>query len=187
MDTTASASPPVAKVDVDLLVAHIKRLRELGLHIRPRRDAYGHMGATIADAALQAGWDYPRFVQPRVTRVLAALEGKPTTTDFLDLLDREGAEAALDVRGRKPRVARRLARLLQAEGVETEAQLRDWIVEGGSREKLIALKGVSDAGIGDTGYDDAAAIVRATARELGTTPASLEGAIWRYQRRAKDR
>ena len=192
------------------LIAHFDTLKDF--EIRPRSAPYGHMGATITDAALQARWNYRRAVQPRVQRVRTKLDGKPTTRDFLGLLKgQEGAERALSVRGGKAIIAHDLTTLLAAEGVETEADLRSWIVKSENREQLLTIRGVgpktadylgllvgisdavavdvhvrrflAKAGVTTHSYDDAAAVVAGAAKILGHTPADLEGSIWRYQRR----
>lgn len=214
VDRAGSPGPSIDADDVDRLLAHIAYLQERGLRIRSRRHTYGHMGATVTDTALQAGWNYKRSVQPRVTHVLKALDDQPTTTAFLKLLDEQGAEEVLRLRGRKPVIAKHLARLLQAEGIETEAQLRDWVVLPDSRAKLMAIKGVkkktadylairagvieavaidihlrhciSDAGIQCDRYDEAAALAKAAAHRLGVAPANLESAIWRYYAAAQE-
>jgi hypothetical protein len=49
-------------------------------------DSYGHIGATIADAVLQARRDYESYVTPRTQRIMKKWPGETTVTALLDLL-----------------------------------------------------------------------------------------------------
>ena len=56
---------------------------------------YGHMGATITDAMLQAGLTWETTVKPRVERVKGYKEAN-TTSGFLNLLNRVEIKDLLD-------------------------------------------------------------------------------------------
>jgi hypothetical protein len=78
---------------------------------------YDHIGALIADAALQAAIDFNSVVRPRVQRLLAAWPEADTVDLFLV---RIAADEVLDWKdAEKPARALRLANLLATEGVQT--------------------------------------------------------------------
>lgn len=202
---TDTSSPP-ADSNVARLVAHIKALE--GFELTARR-TYGHMGATITDVALQARWKYRTQVYPRVKHVRQDYPEAETTSGFLKVLKREGAHTVLRTRSDKVQIAVELAGLLARRDIETEAQLRDWVVKKGSRERLLRVGGVGPktadylairagvneavavdihvrrflraAGVKYRDYDEAAAIIAAAARKMNVAPTELDGAIWRYQ------
>jgi hypothetical protein len=81
---------------------------------------YDHIGALIADAALQAAIDFNSVVRPRVQRLLAAWPEADTVDLFLVRVAAEGLHEVLDWKdAEKPARALRLANLLATEGVQT--------------------------------------------------------------------
>lgn len=107
-------------------------------------EPHSHMGATLTESILQAGLRYETVVLPRVIKVKRRPEAR-TTSGFISLLEREGANAVLDWRdAEKPKRVMSLASLLQSEGVETEEELRYWLQSEGSEERLKSLKGIGD-------------------------------------------
>ena len=60
---------------------------------------YDHIGATIADAVLQANNKYSTHVKPRVNRILAQYPETRTTSSVLRLLESIAATEFLDWRG----------------------------------------------------------------------------------------
>lgn len=115
-----------------------------GLKIRPRGAPYGHMGATITDAALQAGWNYTRTVLPRVKHVLKHYRDADTTSKFRDLIAETGnARTVLQTHhAKKVAITQAFATQLADDRVETEEQLRIWIACPSHRELLRAIPGV---------------------------------------------
>jgi hypothetical protein len=77
---------------------------------------YDHIGALIADAALQAAIDFNSVVRPRVQRLLAAWPEADTVDLFLVRVAAEGLHKVLDWKDAR---ALRLANLLATEGVQT--------------------------------------------------------------------
>lgn len=128
---------------------------------------YHHMGATITDAALQAGLRYETVVWPRVQHVMTIPEAA-TTSGFLDLLRERGGEEV--VHWTHPEKLGRMvavAELFVSESVETEADLRFWLCEDGDEcivhiAKLAAVHGIGPKTIDYfkilCGEQDAAAI-----------------------------
>jgi hypothetical protein len=83
---------------------------------------YNHIGATVADAVLQANLRYKTHVKPRVNRILAQYPEAGTTSSVLRLLVSITATEFLSWRG-EDRAARfsRILGLFASEGIETEA------------------------------------------------------------------
>lgn len=208
MDTTSNVSPPTIDTAVARLVAYIDTLKDFEIKARK---PYDHMGATITDVALQARWNYKRQVRPSARHVRDTYPEAATTSGFLRVIKLQGGvHQLLSTHSEKAQIAVKLAELLARREIETEAQLRDWIVQPGSREHLMKIRGVGPktadylairAGVEDAvavdvhlrrflratgveaeGYDEAAALIAAAAREKDVEPAELEGAIWRQQR-----
>jgi hypothetical protein len=169
---------------------------------------YGHMGATLTDAALQAGVRYATVVRPRVQRLLVEYPQAKTSSAFLQLLTEHGAEALLSWKGkRKIDTLFELARLLVAESVETEDDFRIWIAMPQNLVRLKQIKGIKDktanyfeillgkpsvavdrhlfrflaeAGLPITDYDEAHALIRDAAILLDINVSLLDHSIWRY-------
>jgi hypothetical protein len=101
---------------------------------------YDHIGALIADAALQAAIDFNSVVRPRVQRLLAAWPEADTVDLFLVRVAAEGLHEVLDWKdAEKPARALRLANLLATEGVQT--RVSDVIVGDWLADRLRVLRG----------------------------------------------
>ncbi|MEI8167674.1 MAG: hypothetical protein WCG26_14930 [Chloroflexales bacterium] len=176
-----------------------------------RQAAHGHMGATIAEATLQAGMRYHAQVVPRVAHILETYPEATTSKAFLAALDKDTPEAVIDIYGRKARYTYALTSLLATEGVRTEDELRGWLEDPEHVRLLLDVRGIGnktvsylrllvgspDAVAVDTrmrtflgeadvpvnGYDDTVSIVTGAAKLLGVTPATLDVSIWRYAER----
>jgi hypothetical protein len=159
-----------------------------------------HMGAVLAEAALQGGIRYETVVRPRVEALLAAYPGAKTTSEFQRILMIEGAAALLKWRpDRKIETLVDLTRFFVAEGVETVDELRDWLLAAENIPRLRGIKGIGPktadylkslagistsmvdvhiyrflalAGVEVKGYDDAQEVIRATAVLLNTRAGS---------------
>jgi endonuclease III len=169
---------------------------------------YGHMGATLTDAALQAGVRYATVVRPRVQRLLAEYPQATTSSTFLKLLTELGSATLLQWSGgRKIDTLLELTRLLVAESVETEDDFRTWIAVPRNLDRLQKIKGIKDktanyleillgkqsvavdrhlfrflaeAGLPITNYDEAHVLIRNAAILLDINISLLDHSIWRY-------
>jgi hypothetical protein len=181
-------------------------------------DSYGHIGATIADAVLQAQRDYETYVTPRtkrimmkwprvmtVTALLALLRSVPAA-EFLNCKDSESSRFWL---GRRVERFCAILNLLQQEGIESEGDLRAWLLTDTNLPKLCAIKGVGPKTVdylkilvglqgvaidgrvrkflGMSGittdpndYDTPKHIVNRAADLLSVERSSLDHSIWRY-------
>jgi hypothetical protein len=169
---------------------------------------YGHMGATITDAILQAGLKYESVVKPRVRNVLQKYPQGNTTTGFLNLLTELGPNEVLQWKHpEKPARVLDLTKFLQAEFIETESDLHNWFLHEENVLRLKQVRGVKDktadylkilvgintsavdrhmyAFLADAGlliktYLEAKAILNATADQLGVGRANFDYSVWKY-------
>jgi hypothetical protein len=104
---------------------------------------YDHIGATVADAVLQANMRYKTHVKPRVNRILSRYSEARTTSSVLRLLKSISATEFLAWRGedRAQRFSQVLA-LFAAESIETEADLSVWLSQDANFAKLRSVKGI---------------------------------------------
>lgn len=132
---------------VDALAAKVRALPGYPTFpgVEAGRARYDHMGALLADAALQAAIDFNTVVKPRVQRLVAAWPEADTVDRFRVRVRAEGLNQVLDwADAEKPARAGRLAELLTGEAVNTVDDLRSWSLLPGSRTKLLKVKGVGE-------------------------------------------
>ena len=169
---------------------------------------YDNIGATVADAVLQANNKYATHVKPRVNRILARYSEVRTTSSVLRLLESMKATEFLDWRGEdRAERFRQVLGLFAAEGIEVEADLREWLSQEPNVRKLRSIKGIgpktSDyfkilvgvstsavdrhllnflalAGLAPCGYLDAQATINATADILSVDRAYFDHSIWQF-------
>ena len=169
---------------------------------------YNHIGATVADAVLQANLRYKTHVKPRVNRILAEYPDERTTSATLKLLSSMPATDYLHWRGKdRADRFRQVLDLFAAEGIETEADLRDWLCHESCQVKLRSIKGIGPktvdylkilvgmptsaidrhllnflglAGLAPCGYLEAQAIINATADLLSVDRAHFDHSIWQF-------
>lgn len=193
---------------VATLVAYIKSLSDFPRV--PAQEPYNHIGATLTDALLQSGLRYEAVVLPRVKRVLAE-PSAGTVSGFLNLLERDGPHVVLNWRHPdKPARVLAVTRLLSAEGIETEADLRDWLADEAHCQTLLGLKGIGPktmdylqvlvgipniavdvhlfaflerAGCPAKNYSEAHDLLMDAAQLLGWPASELDHSIWRYMSR----
>ena len=187
------------------------RVRELELWIDPApcRPAYDHVGALLADSILQAGVRYTTVVAPRVKAIIERYPTARTISLFLDLLELEGACSVLQWRdAEKPARLLGLVLFLQMQGLQTVADLSDWLEIEANPGTLRGLRGigpktvdylkqlsglssvaidrhlfgfVAAAGVPTMAYNEARDVVESAAAILGVSAIALDRAIWRYQ------
>jgi thermostable 8-oxoguanine DNA glycosylase len=175
---------------------------------------YNHIGATVADAILQANRNYKTLVKPRVNRILAQYPNSRTTSAVLNLLQSIGPTKFLNLQDadRADRFSQVLE-LFAAEGIETDADLREWLSRKPNLRKLRAIKGIGPktvdylkilvgestsaidrhlfgflkaAGLSAGGYTEAQSIINATADILGVDRAQFDHSIWQYMSKKHD-
>jgi hypothetical protein len=169
---------------------------------------YKHIGATVADAILQANNNYKVNVKPRVNRILAQYSSARTTSSVQSLLRSVPATEFLGWRGVDR--AKRFSQVLDlfgAEGIENEANLREWLSLESNLPKLRAIKGIGPktidyfkilvgvstsaidrhllnflelAGLVPCSYVDAQSIINATADIFRVNRAYFDHSIWQF-------
>ncbi len=172
---------------------------------------YNHIGATVADAVLQANNRYATNVKPRVNRILAIYPEAKTTTAVLRLLEEISAIEFLSWRG-EDRAARfrRVISLFASENIENEADLRAWLLDNANLLKLRSIKGIGPktvdyfkilvgvstsaidrhllnflalADLARCGYNEAQAIINSAADILSVDRAYFDHSIWQFMSR----
>jgi hypothetical protein len=172
---------------------------------------YNHIGATVADAILQANNRYSTNVKPRVNRILATYPEAHTTTAALSLLENIGAKEFLSWRG-EDRAERfcQILRLFASEHIENEAALRVWLLDSANIVKLRGINGIGPktadyfkilvglstsaidrhllnflkmAGIPSNDYNEAQAIINSAADHLNVDRAYFDHSIWQFMSR----
>lgn len=169
---------------------------------------YGHIGATLADAVLQANNNYERSVRHRIARIWQVNARETNLQDLERLLQRVSAQQFLDWNGtRKPTTFLDLVSLLGREGVNTEDDLRRWLQRDGSDAKLRNIRFIGPktvdylkilvglpnaamdfhafeflerAGIGKLDYKRGREVILQAADLMKLNPAHLDHSIWRY-------
>jgi hypothetical protein len=167
---------------------------------------YHHLGATIADAILQANMRYETHVRPRIIRIMRMFPEAATLSRLKKILMERTASDFLDWSG-MDRVNRfqGIVDLFSSENIETEDNLRDWLMNDRNLLKLAMIQGVGpktidnfkilsgiqtcaidrrllnllkQAGIEVSGYDEAKGIINLTADVLGVQRAPRDHSIW---------
>jgi hypothetical protein len=202
----------------------IARARKLANYIRgidgfladiDHPTAHGHIGATMADAVLQAGLNYRIVVLPRVERVKRQWPRSRYLSGFRADLAAAGPFQMLNWNhDEKPRRLMRLVQLLGSEAVESEEDLRIWISSIEHQDVLLQERGigpktvdylarlvggstvavdrhiirfVAKAHISCSYYDEVRQVVCYAADLLGIQRPALDHAIWRHMADAPGR
>jgi endonuclease III-like uncharacterized protein len=130
-----------------------------------------------------------------------------TTKDFLKLIQELGVEPLLNFKGKKSRLAQELATFFDEQSVQTEDDLREWLLIPDNAPRLKRIKGIgnktvdylgllvglqtiavdrhtmnflAEADIQVSGYKDVHQVVSQTAEILTISSIMLDQSIWRY-------
>jgi hypothetical protein len=142
-------------------------IRELGDQFKIYEDIdgnYGHIGATIADAILQANRDYEKIVRPRVDAIREKYAKYTTTTALDELLNSITICQFLNYKGKD--------RLVGFPTAAPDIHLTDFLEE---------------ASIPYRNYDDAKDIINNCADILQVDRGHLDHSIWQYRRKKRSR
>lgn len=169
---------------------------------------YQHLGATMADAVLQANMRYETHVRPRINRIRRLFPAAATISGLRNTLAETTAIGFLDWRGTDR--AKRfddIVNLFSAEGIETEDDLSQWLMNEMNLFKLAMIKGIgpktvdyfkiltgaqtcaidrrlldflSQGGIEISSYDEAKEIINLAADIMGVRRAYFDHSIWEY-------
>jgi len=172
---------------------------------------YGHMGATISDAILQAGITYDTVVRPRIKTIRELYPEATTTSTFWQLLQKIGPKSVLQWQGdEKPNRVVALTKYFLSEKVETEDDLSKWLESESNKCRLFTIKGIGqktvdyigilvgsqtnavdrhiktllmEADIQTSSYKEIQDIVNYSADLLGVKRAFFDHSIWQYMSR----
>lgn len=189
------------------LVQFIRNLR--GFYIVDEIDGnYNHIGATIADAILQANMKYETHVRPRVNRIKTKFPKAATISGLRYLLSKIGIEEFLEWRG-EDRIKRfkDVVGLLADQGIETEQDFKAWLEHDENLQKLKAIYGIGlktvdyfkiltgfqtnavdrhllnflkIAGVHVSGYKEANLVINLAADRMGVPRSYFDHSIWTY-------
>lgn len=180
--------------------------------ILPQADgSYDHIGATLADAVLQANNNYDRNVSPRIKRIREEYASETTLLALKQLLKNTSTQQFLNWKGtRKSETFEALVDLLGREGVNTEGDLRTWLQRDDSKAKLLTIRFIGPktadylkilvglqtaavdvhvfnfierAGLRTSNYERALKLIHETADLMRVDRSSLDYSIWRYMSR----
>ncbi|MHA4951544.1 hypothetical protein [Micromonospora saelicesensis] len=199
-------SSPAARL-VPHIVALVDHARHVDLSIEAHpHNSYGHMGAILVDAILQAGMRY-ETVNARALRFRSDQPGADTTSGLLAFGGPDRLREVLKWPGRKPDRIHRLALHLADHGVNTVDQLAVFL---SSPENVIGLRSVNgvgpktadylcilagksttavdvhlrsfavEAGVPALSYADLHSCYLGAADRLEVDPRELDHAVWRY-------
>lgn len=169
---------------------------------------YQHLGATIADAVLQANMRYETHVRPRIDRIRRLFPTAATMSGLRSALAERTTIGFLDWRGTdRAKRFNDIIALLSAEGIETEDDLGQWLMNEENLFKLATIKGVgpktidyfkiltgaqtaaidrrlldflSQGSIQVSNYDEAKEVINLAADLMGVRRAYFDHSIWEY-------
>lgn len=172
---------------------------------------YNHIGATVADAILQANNNYTSNVKPRIKRILDTYPKAKTTSSLFFLLEKINTVEFLNWNGedRAKRFLNVLS-LLSLEKINTEIELKNWLSDDNNLPKLRAIKGIGPktidyfkilvgistsaidrhllnflkmAGLTPSNYYEAQIIINSAADILSVKHSYFDHSIWQFMSR----
>jgi hypothetical protein len=192
---------------VSALVAFVGSLS--GFKISKEIDGnYNHMGATIADAVLQANMKYESHVRPRINKIRQQHPQATTLSGLIQLLSEVPTTTFLDWRGvDRANRFNEVVELLSREGIDSEEEFKAWLSSDSNLLLLQEIRGIGPktadyfriltgfqtnaidrhllnflkkAGIKATGYAEAQTVINLAADEMGIARAHFDHSIWTY-------
>lgn len=167
---------------------------------------YDHIGATLTDVIFQPGINYHTAVEPRVKKIKGNANAS-TISGLQFLFRKNNAEEYFNWKGRKPRDFLGIVSFLVKENVETEEDLKNWLLVPGNPDRLKLQSGFSDkttdylkilvgiqsvavdrylitmlerAEINCEKYEERKTVLMGAAKILNVNPSVLDHSIWRY-------
>lgn len=173
-------------------------------------DGYDHIGAVVVDGILQASLNYEHVVKPRVMSVLVRYPDAKSTSEFIEICERDGLKSIINWKDdKKPGYITALLQFLKNNKIETVPQLKTFLNDQDNKDRFIKEnKGIGTvtaeyfrilsgdesvkidrhlrtflANAGMEGITDKEAITLITdaAIKLKLTPSVLDYSIWSYQ------
>jgi len=174
---------------------------------------YNHIGATVADAILQANMKYESHVRPRVNRIRTKFPQAANISGLRRLLSEISITEFLDWRG-MDRVKRfkDVVDLLADQGVETEQDFKGWLESEENLQKLKVIHGIGPktadyfriltgfqtsavdrhllkflkiAGMNVSTYEEASLVINLAADKMGIPRSHFDHSIWTYMSKSQ--
>jgi len=189
------------------LVQFIRKLLDF-IIVDQKDGIYHHLGAIIADAVLQSNMRYETHVRPRIARIQRMFPEAATMSGLKKILTARTVNDFLDWQGMdRANRFQSIVDLFGSENIETEDDLRNWLMDDRHLSKLRMIHGIGpktidyfkiltdiqtcaidrrlldflrQAGIEISGYDEAKTIVNLSADIMGVSRAYLDQSIWDY-------
>lgn len=174
---------------------------------------YNHMGAVITDTVLQSGLNYRTVVEPRVKNILKYYPDANTTSSFYTTLNTHSVNEIIKWNhNEKINRILCLTKFFLDSNIETEKNLRQWIVIPENCDLLLQIRGigpksidylknligipavavdrhvrtfVNEAGIAHKNYHEIREIVAYAADLLQVSRGALDKSIWNYIAKTK--
>ncbi len=173
------------------------------------RPVYQHMGAVLADSVLQAGLNYAKVVQPRITSILKTYPHATTTKTLKRIIEQEGIPKFLQWKHREKisRFDNLVAFMLEAK-IDSTSELSRTLQDKGFRMDIRQVRGVGPktidymaclvgvdcivvdrhirgfaelAELKDDSYDYLCEVFSFAADLLSISRREFDASIWRYQ------
>ncbi len=181
MSFPKSESDVISALSSARLVVQLAQEKGVVRHNLSYREPLYHVGAILADAALQAGLNYRTVVKVRIDRIVQDFPEAATLSGMFNAIASIGVAEFLRWH-HHTKVSRFvcLAELLRNESIDDFYQLRTWLQNPACREKLRAIHGVGPKTVdylcGLVGLDFIAVDrhIRAFARDAGVTAADYD-------------
>lgn len=192
--------------EANKFVAYIRNLPDFAL--REEISTYNHIGATLTDVIFQPGINYETAVKPRVNKI-RSYGTASMISGIQSLFRRVDAEDFFHWKGRKPRDFLRIVNFFARENVETEEDLKTWMLNPANVKRLKLQSGFGNktadylkilvgipsvavdrhlvtmlerAGIITNEYAEARSILFDAAQMMGINLSALDQSIWWYIR-----
>jgi hypothetical protein len=208
MSFPKSESDVLSALSSARLVVQLAQEKGVVRHNPAHREPLYHVGAILADAALQAGLNYRTVVKVRVDRIVLDFPEAATLSGTYEAFATIGAAEFLQWH-HHTKLSRFvcLAELLRNESIDDFDELRTWLQNPSCREKLRAIHGVgpktvdylcglvgldfiavdrhirtfaNDAGVKAADYDFLQMVVSYAADLLGISRRHFDASIWTY-------
>jgi hypothetical protein len=172
--------------------------------------SYNHVGAVLADVALQAGVNYETVVRPRITRILTNYSQFMTTSLLVHLLTRISVRDFLSWQHKeKVQRFRDLMMLVVRQEIQTVDDLGSWLTLLSAEKDLLSLRGIGPksvdymkilcghetcaidrhlkkaiemAGVYTSSYEYMRWLLQQASRIVGISPRYLDTVLWNVMR-----
>jgi hypothetical protein len=208
MSFPKSESDVLSALSSARLVVQLAQEKGVVCHNPAYREPLYHVGAILADAALQAGLNYRTVVKVRIDRIVQDFPEAATLSGMFKAIASIGVAEFLRWH-HHTKVSRFvcLAELLRNQSIDDVHELRTWLQNPACREKLRAIHGVgpktvdylcglvgldfiavdrhirafaSDAGVKAADYEFLQIVVSYAADLLGVSRRHFDASIWTY-------